>query len=372
MQIKDRNQIYKIRKKFHKQSRRKYTLNRRNVFVDKNSRKKPLVFIVFSISCFMALIVVIPALVVNIGHDDNGKIPFPKTEGTVQDQGEEEELAIDVSVKREKTEEVETVPLEEYVKSVVASEMPAEFEEEALKAQAIAARTYIINHLLHEDDEVISDTTDHQVYLNKEELKELWGSDFEWKWDKISRAVEETKSMIITYEGQPITPTFFSMSNGYTEDAKYYWGNEFPYLKSVESEWEVDLPNFMSQEIFTTKEVKEKLKLTYTGNPIPIHIKRTPSNRVAEISFGGQTFTGREVREKLNLRSTDFSIEQRNDHVIFTTKGYGHGVGMSQYGANGMAEEGKTHEEILAYYYNGIELTKMSEEETPYVLAFNK
>lgn len=326
----------------------------------------------FATLSIMLVIIMIPTIVVHIANKPTETTNSEPNEIPTFHEVMKNEPAIEVSVKREETGEVESVSLEQYVKSVVASEMPAHFNEEALKAQAIAARTYIVNHLMHDKDEMISDTTNHQVYRNEAELRALWGADFDWKWEKITRAVEATKSLIITYDDKPITPTFFSMSNGYTEDAKYYWGNEFPYLKSVESKWEESLPNFTTQEIFATQEVKEKLNISYTENPIPINIKRTPSNRVSEISFGGQSFSGREVREKLNLRSTDFSIEQKNGHLVFTTKGYGHGVGMSQYGANGMAEEGKTYEEILAYYYHGINITEISEEETPHLLAINK
>lgn len=269
---------------------------------------------------------------------------------------------IEVSIQRSDSEQIETIPLEQYVTSVVASEMPASFELDALKAQAIAARTYIVNHLLRDDAEVISDTTNHQVYRNKEELQTIWGADFHWKWEKIIRAVAETENLIITYENEPITPTFFSMSNGYTEDAQHYWGNELPYLKSVESKWEEDLPNFKTQEIFTISEINELLNIQLAnGIRIPINLQHTPSKRVREVQISDYTFTGREIREKLNLRSTDFSIEQKNNHLIFTTKGYGHGVGMSQYGANGMAQEGKTYDEILSYYYKNIEISEITE-----------
>lgn len=268
---------------------------------------------------------------------------------------------IEVSIKRSETEEIETIPLEQYVASVVSSEMPATFHSNALKAQAIAARTYIVNHLLRDEDEVISDTTNHQVYRDKTELQTLWGADFHWKWEKINRAVNETEGLIITYENEPITPTFFSMSNGYTEAAEHYWGNELPYLKSVESKWEEGLPNFKTQEIFTITELNTLLDTQLSqGVAIPIHVTRTPSQRVNEVKINNQTYTGRQIREKLGLRSTDFTIEQKNNHFIFTTKGYGHGVGMSQYGANGMAEEGKTYEQILSYYYQNITISELS------------
>src|SRR5699024_11083351 len=159
--------------------------------------------------------------------------------------------------KRADSGDTEQGPLEENVTSVIASEMPAECEKEALKAQAIAARTYVATHLLNPDadkDDAISDQTEAQVYLDKDELKRNRGKDFHWKLDKVSEAVADTENEIITYEEEPITPTFFSMSNGYTEDAEDYWGNELPYLKSVESKWEEDNPKFTEQKIFSAEE----------------------------------------------------------------------------------------------------------------------
>src|SRR5699024_2763065 len=151
------------------------------------------------------------------------------------------------------------------------------------------------------------------------------------------------------------------MSNGYTEDAEEYWGDDLPYLKSVESKWEEDNPKFTEQQIIPVNEVATKLDVPLSStDQIAIHLERTPSNRVSEVSFDDTTLSGREVREKLGLRSNDFSVEQKNDHFIFTTKGFGHGVGMSQYGANGMATEGNTYEDIIQYYYQDVQITSIT------------
>lgn len=314
----------------------------------------------------MSSVIILPTIIVMITKSKPNDLN-EATVVTVNDVEEEtlEDLSsFSVAVKRTNTGEIEEVPLEKYVMSVVASEMPADFELEALKAQAVAARTYIVNHLLRQQDEdfVITDTEEHQVYKNEEELKMTWGSDYHWKIDKVKEAVIATKGEIITYQSEPITPTFFSMSNGYTEDAENYWGNDLPYLKSVESKWEINHPKFTEQRIISLDEINQQLNLSLSNHTkIPIEIKRTKTNRVSEVSIAGNTFTGREVREKLGLRSNDFTIQQKNDHFIFTTKGFGHGVGMSQYGANGMAEEGKTYEEILAYYYQGIEINMIDD-----------
>lgn len=273
---------------------------------------------------------------------------------------EVDDSSLTVPVMRTQSEEIEQVPLETYVTRVIASEMPAEFEFEALKAQGVAARTYIVDLLLHhgeETDAFISDQTDDQVYNNDEELREIWGSDYSWKMEKLQEAVAETTGEIITYNEMTITPAYFSTSNGYTVNSEDYWDNELPYLRSVESKWDEESPSFDDQSVFTKEEIEAALNIQLPVQNIqPIEITETASERVDELTIGEHTFSGREIREKLDLKSTDFTIEQKNEHFVFHTKGYGHGIGMSQYGANGMAKEGKTYMDILSYYYNGIDV----------------
>jgi len=272
----------------------------------------------------------------------------------------EDDSSLTVPVMRAQTEEIEDVPLETYVARVIASEMPAEFEMEALKAQGVAARTYIIDLLMHhgeETDAFISDQTDDQVYSNDEELREKWGSDYTWKMDKLLEAVTATEGEVITYNQMTITPAYFSTSNGYTVNSEDYWENELPYLRKVESKWDEESPSFLDQQTFTKGEIEQLLAISLPStNEVPIQMTHTESNRVDELIIANETFTGREVREKLGLKSSDFTIEQKSNHFVFNTKGFGHGIGMSQYGANGMAKEGKTYEEILSYYYQGVEV----------------
>jgi len=200
----------------------------------------------------------------------------------------------------------------------------------------------------------------HQVYKSEEELKELWKGDYEWKMKKIKEAVQATKGEILTYEGNPIEPAFFSTSNGYTENAEDYWQNPIPYLKSVASPWDVESPKFEDQAIFTLAEAGSKLGVTIPNDPNTItNLTRTKSDRVKTVTIAGKQFTGRAVREALDLRSNDFTIEIKDNHIIFQTEGYGHGAGMSQYGANGMAKEGKTYKESLTYYYKGTEVSNI-------------
>ncbi|WP_053218124.1 stage II sporulation protein D [Virgibacillus senegalensis] len=315
------------------------------------------------------IILVVPTLIVApfIQAGGTAKESVNKQQETEQVTLQQEDSLFAVKVYRTNSEEVETVPLEDYVTRVVASEMPAEFELEALKAQALAARTYIVNHLTVEPDENpkgadVTDTVQHQVYKSEEELHDIWKSDYNWKMNKIVEAVAETKGEIVTYNEQPITPAFFSTSNGFTEDSENYWEGELPYLRSVASPWDKESPKYLDQQIFTTAEVEQALGITIDNSAaVAAEIERTESQRVATITIGGESFSGREVREKLGLRSSDFEVEQKKDHVIFTTKGYGHGIGMSQYGANGMAKEGKNYKQILQYYYKGADINNIDQ-----------
>lgn len=273
---------------------------------------------------------------------------------------------LSVSVMRMNSEEIEDVPLEDYVIGVVAAEMPvAEFELEALKAQSLAARTYIVYHMLHQKnvgESHVTDTTADQVYKNEDELRELWGANYNQNMEKLTKAVMDTNGEIITNNHAPIFPAFFSTSNGYTENSEDYWKDELPHLRSVPSPWDKESPQFLNQETFTIKEIENALGIELPKeNSFPIEVTRTEGKRVKQLVLADYEFTGREIREKLALKSSDFTIEQNNDHLIFTTKGYGHGIGMSQYGANGMAKEGKTYEEIVKYYYQDIEISTITE-----------
>jgi len=318
----------------------------------------------------VTIILVIPSLVV---------APFvtgdTQTQYAVETETESEQSApvatdstpVTVDVERTATEgnEVESVQLEEYVIGVVASEMGIDFEPEALKAQSVAARTYVVNHLLNQpelEEASITDGTQHQVYKSNEELRERWGQDYQKNIEKLTEVVEATSGEIITYKDDPIMPAFFSTSNGYTENSEDYWENEFPYLRSVKSDWDTESPKFTDQRVFTLQEVESALDITLSKNTaFPIEITRTDSERVSELKLDTHTLTGRDVREKLELQSNDFSIEQNNDHLIFKTKGYGHGIGMSQYGANGMAKEGKSYKDIIDYYYQDVSIQSISD-----------
>lgn len=301
-------------------------------------------------------------------------LPFKdeKVSGTLEEnlqanEPEEEHTAaqpaVDVAVYRTAQQIVEKIPLEQYVIGVVASEMPADFEKEALKAQALTARTYIVKQLTSNEkmklpgDAIVADSELYQVYKSDSELKRLWGSDYNWKMEKVKEAVEETRGQILTYNGAPIDATFFSTSNGYTENSEAIWSNSVPYLKSVASPWDKNSPRFNGQKIFSVKEFESLLGVKVpNGSQIGKVIERTAGKRVAKVDINGKVVSGKEIREKLGLMSTDFTWERKGSNIIINTKGYGHGVGMSQYGANGMAKEGKSYADIVTYYYQGVEI----------------
>ncbi|WP_368658115.1 stage II sporulation protein D [Metabacillus halosaccharovorans] len=328
---------------------------------------KPVKPILFAFGGLFIIILLIPTLLVTpFMEQSKGKLgeelTVAKSEVPVL-----AESPLDVPVYRSQTKQIESIPLEEYVIGVVASEMPAEFETEALKAQALAARTYITKQLMNgpistPDGAAVTDTQMHQVYKNLEELKAVWGDEYETKLQKITAAVAATQGKILTYQDQPIDASFFSTSNGYTENSEAYWTEAIPYLKSVESSWDKDSPKFYDKKVITIKDFESTLgvKLNTSSGTVGKITELTPGKRVAKVDINGKQFTGRQIREELGLRSSDFTWEIKGDSVVIETKGFGHGVGMSQYGANFMAEDGKTYEEIIAHYYNG---TKVSEAE---------
>lgn len=323
--------------------------------------RKPFYFVVFGL---LTLIMLIPTLLVLPFSGKSVSTASTKVESTPVSQPIVFNSSVDVSVYRTQNQQVKKLPLEEYVKGVVAAEMPADFEMQALKAQALTARTYIIKMLLNEtdlnlpDDADITDTKMHQVYKSDEELRQAWGKDYEWKINKIAKAVKETEGQIITYDGKPIDALFFSTSNGHTQNSEDYWPSAFPYLKSVVSPWDKQSPKYSFKQALPVSLVEEKLDVQLEEDgEIGKVLSRTSGNYVEKFEIAGKQYEAKEIRESLNLRSTDFSMVKKGDQVIVHTQGYGHGVGMSQYGANGMAKEGKTYKDIVKHYYKGVSIT---------------
>ena len=250
--------------------------------------------------------------------------------------------------------EVINIPINDYLIGVVAGEMPASFNEEALKAQAIASRTYLINKLNENNQYRMSSTTDDQVYINKIEMQEKWKDKYDYYYEKIKKAVEDTDKIVIKYKGEPIKSYYYAQSNGYTESSLNVFNNDLDYFVIKETPYDVDNEKTITLSL---NEFKEKLNIVDKDIVIN-NVIRDESNRVSTISINNKTYTGIDIRKILNLRSTDFTINI-SDIVNITTKGYGHGVGMSQYGANNMAKEGYNYKEILEYYYENTYLEEI-------------
>lgn len=267
-----------------------------------------------------------------------------------------------VRVKRLKTDTIETIPLEDYVVGVIAGEMPTSFDIEALKAQAVASRSYVLKRIETNSNREydVVDSITNQVYLDNEYLKEYWGKNYTSKINKIREAVNETVGEYLTYNGEVIDALFFSTSNGYTEDCGKVFNLDLPYLKSVNSEWDSKVSSvFNSTANISLQEFYEKLGLKYEPNLNISNVKKSETNRIITININGTEFKGTDIYDKLSLKSTDFAITQLGSNVEIKTVGYGHGVGMSQYGAEGMAKEGYSYEQILNHYYTDTELKKL-------------
>lgn len=243
------------------------------------------------------------------------------------------------------------VELETYLIGVVASEMPYTFEEEALKAQSVAARTFVMQRNLKVDN-----TTSSQVYKSEQELKEIFADDYDTMYQKIKSVVSATESEVLKYQGGYISALFYSCNNGKTNDSSWYYSSEVPYLKSVESPWDLNYEACKQAKELSVNDVLSKLGVTYINAS---NYEYYENGYVKRVVIGGKYFSGRQVREKLGLRSNCFSFVEQGSSVIVNTQGFGHGVGMSQYGADGMAKEKKTYREILQHYYQGVSIEKI-------------
>ena len=244
--------------------------------------------------------------------------------------------------------------LEEYVKGVVACEVPASFDSEALKAMSVAARTFALYKI--SKGKSIKTTVSDQCYIDNDKMKSKWKSNYNKYYTKISNAVNDTKGEYMTYNDKVIIAFYFSISNGKTENVENVFSQKLDYLVSVDSSWD-------KKSNYNEKKIKIKVidflkKLNIKDNKIyDIKIDRSSTNRVNNIKINNSNYKGTKFRSLLGLRSTDFNITYDNDFVYIHTVGYGHGVGMSQYGANYMAYDGYSYDEILKHYYTGIKIT---------------
>lgn len=248
--------------------------------------------------------------------------------------------------------EIININMTDYLVGVVSAEMPASFPIEALKAQAVVARTYALRAI--NNGKKLTDSTSTQVYKDNNQLKSLWGADYEKYYSKIYEAVTSTNNLAIYYNGNYIDAVYHSTSNGYTENAENVWGNSVPYLQTVSSSWDENASSYLKT---ITKEEADIINLLGIENFDEIQIiERNISGRVEKVKVGDKIYSGVEFRNLLGLRSTDFEIIKDNGTITITTKGYGHGVGMSQYGAKGMADAGYDYKSILNHYYTNVEI----------------
>lgn len=259
------------------------------------------------------------------------------------------------------------VPVRDYVIGAVCAEMPASFHEEALKAQAVAAHTYAERQRLRAKASPVpelggadfsNDTAVYQGFFTKEQARERFGEKFEESYGKISAAADEVLSYIITYDDTPIIAAFHSMSAGYTESAENVWGTPVDYLVEVDSRSDLTAPKFREEKKFSRDELKNALEAAFDGISLGDDMSEwirintiSDAGTVLSADVGGKSATGNDIRLALGLRSASFDVRIDGDTAVITTKGYGHGVGMSQYGANAMAEEGKSWRDIIAHYY---------------------
>lgn len=266
-----------------------------------------------------------------------------------------------VRVKQTETNEIISVPFEDYIVGVLAGEMPVSFELEALKAQAVAARSYVMKQMQYNKDKDydVVDTVVNQVYLDTDYLKTVWKDDYIEKINKIKQATLETYNEYLEYDGKVVDAMFFSTSVGKTENSEEVFSNKVPYLRSVESTWDEISPVYQLNYEFSLEEFYKKLNLTYQDEIKIEVLDKTSTGRIKKIKINDISFEASKVVSLLNLKSNHFTINQDKKTVYITTKGYGHGVGMSQYGAQGMALNGYDYKEILSHYYQGTKIKKI-------------
>lgn len=296
---------------------------------------------------FSFLIVIIPFLIVSIFIRDD-EIKFNFSSNSV------------VRVYKESTKTIVNVPIEEYIIGVLAGEMPVSFELEALKAQAVASRSYVMKQIernINKDYDVV-DTVTNQVYLDSDYLLAVWKDSYTDNINKIKMAVLSTKGEYLSYNGKVAEALFFSTSPGVTENSEEVFSNKVEYLRSVDSHWDSISPVYTFISTYTLEEFYSKLSLEYSKSLTVEILETTSTGRVKRLKINNKELTGKFVCSSLSLKSTHFTIIDDQDKIVIKTKGYGHGVGMSQYGAEGMAKEGKNYEEILKHYYTGVEIKK--------------
>lgn len=331
-----------------------------------------------TIVVFSLLIALIPCIALFMPKSDTAiqekEIPQP-TESTLPPIDDSMPFYVYITAEEQTCE----MTLEEYVIGAVFGEMPAAFQDEALKAQAVAARTYAVRCMMNQLEEpdpkldgayLSDDSSTHQAYFSPARAEYFYGSDYEKHRKKIAALVEETAGEILVYGGEPIIAAFHSASQGMTESAENIWGNAVPYLVPVGTDGAEKAPMYESTAVFTSAEIKARLTQTMgaelADDILTLEItSASPSGTVLTVDAGGFLLTGNDLRQLLGLRSPRFTVsfDSASDEFTFNVTGSGHGAGMSQYGAEFMAENGAAHSEILTHYYKGAQLLKCTESD---------
>ncbi len=297
-----------------------------------------------------------------ISREFLGKETVDTTPNTVKNEKEYST----VKVMNASSKNITEIDLKEYLIGVVAEEVNPAFHEEAIKAQVVAAHTKLEYTKLHKNDDLKgADITDnpasHQGFLTEDEQKEKWGENYTEYYKKIAKCVDEVLNVTITYDNKPINAIFHAISNGQTENASDVWGGNYPYLVSVQSVSDKLSPAYHSKATFTSEEFMKKVskkgaKTSENPEKWIEKITNTPTGMVSKIVIGGKEFKGTEIRTLFGLKSSTFTVKYEDNSFTFTVCGYGHGVGMSQYGADYMARQGFTYSEILKHYYTGVNI----------------
>lgn len=325
--------------------------------------------IAITIASFIFLILFIPYLLVSLLKAD----PFSGGQQATDGTGEAaKEPVSTITTYIADQDEVKEMDFTEYIKGVVAAEMPASFGDEALKAQAVAARSYILTRMQgyerdgtpseHKGAMTCTDPTHCKAWISKEAAYQNWGDSADTYWEKISSDVEATRGIIMTYEGKPVNAVFHSTSSGQTENSKDVWGGDVPYLQSVASPGDELSPKYESSQQMTVDEFKDKVRSAYPeatwedGAPLIGDIVRSEAGGISSIVLGGVTLRTTQFRNLFSLPSAHVDFEVTDDTVTMNMKGNGHGVGMSQYGANYLANQGMGYVDILKTYYTGVEV----------------
>jgi len=314
----------------------------------------------------VSVILFITMLLVPLGAI-SGELSGEEIIASVNANAEREEKTQTVKVYDKTEEKINSLSVDEYIFGVVAAEMPILYGEEALKAQAVASYTFLLfrkNENSEKEYDITTDYTVDQSFITREKAKENWGEKAEEYEQKLDKAIKEVSGYALTYDSLPILAAYCASTAGKTQNAKDVWGGEYPYLAAVNSEWDRLDKNNSSTATFSANDLKQKLstlaEISGEESKWFCDIVKNSSGYVSKLTLCGKEVTGSEIRKALDLKSSAFDITLKDGNFVFSVRGYGHGVGMSQVGAGKMAENGSAYEEILTHYYSGCIVEKIN------------